>query len=845
MAIALYQHNLDAYDCAARLLSETGKAAVIHPTGTGKSFVAFKLCEDHPDKRVLWLSPSEYIFKTQLASAKRNGFAGENILFYTYARLTCLTDEEVAALKPDYIVLDEFHRAGAQEWGKRVRFLLQTYADVPLLGLTATNVRYLDRRRDMAEELFDGHVASRMTLGEAIVRGILTAPVYVTALYACGEALKKYERRVQNARSKQVRDAGEQYLQALRRALEKADGLDVIFEKYLKPNGKYLVFCSDRESMDELIAKAEEMFAFAKQKQVYRVYSDDPHTDRAFGAFVKDDSDRLRLLYCIDMLNEGIHVADVDGVILFRPTVSPIIYKQQIGRALSADMGGGNPVILDIVNNFENLYSIGVIEEEMNEAIGYYRMTGENERIVNERFRVIDEVRECRKLFDALEDTLTASWELMYRHAAAYYAAHGDLNVPQRYKTAEGYSLGSWVSTQRSIRNGTAAGVLTEERIQKLDAIGMVWSDYRALAFERGHGAAKRYFEAHGDLDVPARYVDGDGYPLGAWISTMRKSRSGDTFTGVLNRERAAMLDELGMIWDKNDYLFERNFAAAQAYYSAHGDLNVPVRYRTEDGINLGAWLHDLKRRKDSLDAEKAARLDASGMVWQNEHERNFEEGCAALEAYIRTYGSAGVPVSYISPNGFRLGAWLSARRVNGGETLSAEHKQRLSSMGVRFGSDAAWEHKYRLAREYFEAHGDLNIPPDYRPEGVWLCKWLNEQKQIYRGNRAGKKLSPEQIGALERIGICWSPNDEDAWDRQFAAAEKYYRSHGDLNIPKDYISEDGKRLGQWLIVQRRKYKQGALSDERIARLERLKIDWKGGRGRRSHAACDSLAAKG
>ena len=52
MAIALYPHNESAYHSALAMLRETGKAAVVHPTGTGKSFIAFKLCEDHPDKTI-------------------------------------------------------------------------------------------------------------------------------------------------------------------------------------------------------------------------------------------------------------------------------------------------------------------------------------------------------------------------------------------------------------------------------------------------------------------------------------------------------------------------------------------------------------------------------------------------------------------------------------------------------------------------------------------------------------------------------------------------------------------------------------------------------------------------
>lgn len=69
----LYEHNLIAYKSAVSMLAETGKAAVVHPTGTGKTFIGFKLCEDNPDKIVLWLSPSEYIFRTQLENLKAAG----------------------------------------------------------------------------------------------------------------------------------------------------------------------------------------------------------------------------------------------------------------------------------------------------------------------------------------------------------------------------------------------------------------------------------------------------------------------------------------------------------------------------------------------------------------------------------------------------------------------------------------------------------------------------------------------------------------------------------------------------------------------------------------------------
>ena len=88
------------------MLNKQGKAAIVHPTVTGKSFIAFKLCEDYLNKTVCWLSPSEYIFKTQVENWKAVG--GQelfDIRFYTYAKLMLMDKQELEEIKPDYILL--------------------------------------------------------------------------------------------------------------------------------------------------------------------------------------------------------------------------------------------------------------------------------------------------------------------------------------------------------------------------------------------------------------------------------------------------------------------------------------------------------------------------------------------------------------------------------------------------------------------------------------------------------------------------------------------------------------------------------------------------------------------
>ena len=778
MRIELFEHNQTAYQAALDMLQTAGKAAIVHPTGTGKSFIGFKLCEDFPDKIICWLSPSEYIFKTQVENLTASGaFHGddqtvsgdqerhvlENVKFYTYAKLMTMTEEELGEISPDYIILDEFHRCGAKVWGQGVEKLLTIYSDTPVLGLSATAIRYLDNQRDMSDELFDGNVASEMTLGEAIVRGILNPPKYVLSVFSYQKDLEKYQKRLRMAKNKAVRDEGERQLDALRHALQKADGLDEIFRKHMKnPAGKYIVFCANYEHMTEMIEKAPEWFAEVdKQPHIYTVYSDDPAASQAFADFKADTSGHLKLLYCIDMLNEGIHVEDIEGVVLLRPTVSPIIYKQQIGRALSASKKK-DAVIFDIVLNIENLYSIGTIEEEMQIAASYYHFLNREEEIVNEHFEVIGEVQDCIALFEKLEDTLTANWDLMYQYAKKYYQKHKNLQVPVRYQTEEGYGLGRWLLTQRKVRAGEKYGVLGADRIRKLDQIGMVWGSYRDLSWERYFAEARNYYEEHGDLNTNVNDVTESGIRLGAWICQLRTYRKSGIQKAYLTEKRIRALNGIGMIWDVPDYLWEENFAECLQYYRTHGNLDVPNAYCSPKGLKIGGWIRRqrlLRKGKTTgakLTQEQIARLDGIGMVWKTKPEQLWEKGYAEAAAYYEAYGNLNVPVSYVSPSGYKLGSWIADRREKGKEKHSKEQQQRLDKLGMFWVKPDPWEVRYRLAQEYYEAHGNLNIPSKYRAEGVWLAKWVNEQKQIYAGKRKGKTLREDQVLRLTEIGIDW-----------------------------------------------------------------------------------------
>lgn len=751
--IRLYSHNKKAYDLAVTMLEDTKKAAIVHPTGTGKSFIAFKLCEDHPDKTICWLSPSEYIFSTQLENLYQatNGYKPHNIVFFTYAKLMGMSKEEIQAIHPDYIVLDEYHRAGATYWQKGVEQLLFTYADVPVLGLSATNIRYLDSQRDMAQELFDGNIASQMSLGEAIVRGILNPPKYVLSMYYYQNTLEKYERRVKKTKSKVARDNAEKCLEELRRTLEKAEGLDVIFKKHMTdPHGKYIVFCSNKEHMDQMMKHTEWFSKVDKEPHMYSVYSSDPGADKVFKDFKGDnDNNHLRLLYCIDALNEGIHVDDINGVILLRPTVSPIVYKQQIGRALSASKKT-NAVIFDIVLNIENIYSIDSIKEEMQVATSYYRSLGEADQIINEKFKVIDEVRNCRELFEKLNDALTATWDMYYASAKQYYKENGNLEVPARYITEEGYALGSWLNNQKAIRKGTIVGKLTEDQIQKLNSIGM--------------------------------------------------------------------------IWDSLDYFWEQNFRLAKEYYLAHGNLDIPTNFKSKDGKHLGNWI--LRQRQlyksNSLTDEQIKKLDSIGMDWMDRVDRVWENGFIEAKNYSEEYGNLSVPKNYRSNTDFPLGIWIQRQRsLYKNNKISEDRFKRLTDVGMNWNPDN-WESRFNLVKQYYEEHGNINISQKEVIQGIWLGKWIVSQKKSMESG----KLTNEQIEMLKTLPMEEVGRKDNRWWSMYEEARKYYLKFGHLNVPMDYITSSGKKLSDWIIRQRRNYKLGKMPLEHKEKLDDIGFVW-------------------
>lgn len=387
----LYQHNIDAYRKVKESFRGTDRAAIVHATGTGKSYVIEKIARDYA--RVAVIAPNNYV----LSEIRKREIRAD---FYTYPTVMAMKSYPEDAY--DLIVLDEFHRAGAQMWGAGVDALLAANPEAKILGTTATEIRYLDGARNMADELFEGNIVSRLPLTEAWLRGILPVPKYIVGLYNYEDIYEDYVRRIRNnsrLSEQDIRQARE-ILQKGRLNWETSHGVAGILRRHLPADTRrMIVFCDRTESLE----KTQYEFIQWMQKAGFRCATYSVHyrnldSQQEMLDFQNDkETDTgVKVLFAINMLNEGVHVPDVDAVVMLRQTSSKIIMLQQMGRCMSVDKRR-QPVIFDLVDNLTST-------SEVERIRGEYESLRKEHTAVNDtgneapEFTVTDCVKDIREL---------------------------------------------------------------------------------------------------------------------------------------------------------------------------------------------------------------------------------------------------------------------------------------------------------------------------------------------------------------------------------------------------------------------------------------------------------------
>ena len=409
MGINLKKHNEKAYQKIKDMLKETDRAAVVHPTGTGKTYIALKWIEETSGKTI-YVAPSNHILsqvKEDVEKAKESGEISDEqykrykeVKYVTYTSLMELSKMESGY---DNIIIDEFHRCGAPEWSKGVDRIIKQSPNAKILGMTATPIRAVDNK-DMADAIFKGNVASEMTLEEAVAEGIIEAPIYINGIYSLQEEIKKAESNIEKITNEETKKELRKDIEEAKRHLEQAEGLDDIFAKYAgdKKEGKYIVFCNDINDMHKKMQESNKWFEKVGETRIYEVSyrKSDKLNEDTIKRF-KEEGEKINLLFSVDKLNEGVHVDGIDGVIMLRKTGSPIVYTQQLGRALSVG-NEGTPIVFDLVNNID---SSEYIYEFMERVQKIRQERGLDEKDIG-NFKIFDIQRDVKEILEKITEKL-------------------------------------------------------------------------------------------------------------------------------------------------------------------------------------------------------------------------------------------------------------------------------------------------------------------------------------------------------------------------------------------------------------------------------------------------------
>ena len=366
-----YKHQRKTYGLMKDSLKKYKRSAHIYPMGGGKSFPPLKYMEECPNKKVLLVTPNTITINQFKRYISQYILDGKKVDKNTYGNFRAVTYQKVALVKaildfkPDVIVFDEIHRMGAENWEPAIDELIAANPDAEIIGMTATPER--TDKRNMAYEKFGNHIVYEMSLTEALSGSkedevVLNGAKYYKVLSAFKDELKQYKEKIDLEDDEKKKQRLLNKFEKLNSIVSNAPGISDIMESALKKkNGKYIVFCANREDMFEKMKQAQEIFGkvnsnikvdyiISKKDGKGKSQRENRKTIEEFE--LRENGASLNLLFCVDMLNEGSHIKGIDGEIQFKPTDSKLRYKQIVGRVLTTDLDADETVIVDAVNNW-------------------------------------------------------------------------------------------------------------------------------------------------------------------------------------------------------------------------------------------------------------------------------------------------------------------------------------------------------------------------------------------------------------------------------------------------------------------------------------------------------------
>jgi len=851
--LELYNHNIDCYEIIKEKY-EQGETVVgtKRATGTGKSYIGLQLALDNNQSQGIYLAPLKGIFEhlQEIISNDPNVTMDDfkNLNFMTYQSLVYMSYEEIKNLKCDFLVMDEFHHLGAPVWWQRIKTLIETHPNIKIFGMTAYTVR--DRgtsyERDMAleggDELFSDKIVGQYDLCDAIIDGVLPKFIYKTAYpkVSLTDELKELKEKILSGDFTQKEQ--KQYLRILKdvtKRVSSAPSTKDILLKNLKPDGKYIYFCpvSPEEGINDIETIKSQLINSLKEKYneedivIYTTTSEmgklGEKNREAFYNDVdlegNDCKNKLRIILVINQYNEGIHAPGVDGVILGRKTMSDIVLFEWLGRALTV---GRN------------------LKKETEKLIKYSKE--ELQKMCLDKDISIEEDTSKEELISKLLSPLVIDLACNYE-----YIEELENDLKDRIKQV----FEKTGNTKRKIAITDASFDIEVENIDILKAL-IDLKERLSNSWYKMYEYAKIYYEHHGNLEIPKGFKTNNGWErdetgkinLGDWISHQRQNTNP-------NSERGKLLLAIKMRFEKikNILSWEEMYEYAKIYYEHHGNLKVPVSFKTNNGwerdeagkINLGDWINN-QRRRVSPNSERGKLLLTIKMCFETKKNLTWEEMYKYAKIYYEHHGNLKVPQIFKTNNGWEqaddgkvnLGTWISRQKLN--TNPNSERGKLLLAIKMSFKkikSTLSWEEMYEYAKIYYEYHGNLNVPFGFKTNNGWerdedgkinLGIWINTQRHKIAPNSEKGKLLLAIKMRFEKV------KSKLTWEEMYEYAKIYYEHHGNLKVASSFKTNNGWErdkvgkinLGVWINNQKIVYKTGDLSFERISKLESIGMTW-------------------
>ena len=714
-----------------------------------------------------------------------------NLRFARYRDLVSMKQDEIIHSKYDYVILDELHRSGASEWSRKLQKLVDYQHDNPnfhMLGITATEERDMDGK-DMAEfwaKYFNysdeeiaknKHIAYYMSLEDAVYYRYVLNPKKVACDYFLatkeGQGLfQELEEKMKEVEEVTGNDENVKRLAAkldyLRRNVTKAKGTGDIICENVRFGKKYIVFCpvtagtvtaededgniidsrvSGTEAIEQqqkqMIQYFQDYFGISEEeaKQSIECYSmlgeySKSKNTYEFEQFQKDTSDspnKIKFMFVMNKLNEGVHLDKIDGIIWLRPLDqnSRILYLQQLGRIIHT-MDSNHPI------SEENLpIAIDLVGNSL--RVKLHKNTKQKDSLedlktiqgwILEHDNKIPDINSN----DQLEARYASKLQTIQKEYQKYITGESSIETLKprmRYRVEEILSIGSrfalwnYEFPKRTKQTREQSTLDVDDELFEVQGylkdffdIAAELDSYEISAFQKNYQQARAYYVEHGDLGIKS--LSGS---LGTWIVNQRTNYKNHK----LSEEQFEALNAIGMIWDA-----EKN------------PLAVETLCEENDISSEELWRRLLSREiNDKSEIEKK-------MKGRNTIPISILELQAKI-AYMKDQNISLVQLDGTLHPILTMNS-KALKSTTGMNLIELEHryienpKHVIDNM-LKIKIDA-FGGNYRQAQAYYEEYGNLNITQTSGSLGKWIS--------IQRINYKNHKLSEERIEALNAIGMIW-----------------------------------------------------------------------------------------